>query len=108
MSLVPKDGKYFTEVDALTEETHDTLIPDGETWQLISFVGTAAFLDDTAACLIWDPDGVNTLLECTHGEKTSAIDEQLVGDGVKVIRISLQNDTNTARVLGCKWEGRRL
>jgi hypothetical protein len=108
MTMIPRDGKLYAEVDALSEETHDTVIPNGETWQLLSFVGSAAFLDDTAACLIWDPDGTPTILECTHGEKESKIDEQLTGDGVKILRISLQNDTNTARVLGCKWEGRNL
>ena len=102
--MTPQSAKLFLEVAALTEEILDTIIPDGETWQIREFSGTAAYLDDTAACLLWD----GTLLECTHGEKQSSIDEKLVGDGVKVLRISLQNDTNTARVLGATWEGRSI
>jgi hypothetical protein len=106
--MVPKDGKLYVEVGALSEETHDTIIPNGETWQIREFTGTAAFLDDTASCIIWDPAGVNQILDCTHGEKQSFIDEVLTGDGVKVLRISLQNDTNTPRVLGGTWEGRSI
>ena len=108
MSMIPHDDRYYTEVAALTEETKDTIIPNGEVWQIREFAGTAAFLDDTAACLIWDPAGANELIDCTHGEKTSELDEKLTGDGIKVLRISWQNDTNTPRVLGGSWEGRRL
>jgi hypothetical protein len=108
MSMVPKEDKLFAEVAALSEETKDTIIPDGETWHLRAFVGSAAFIDDTAACIIWDPAGAAEILECTHGEKKSDMNDMLTGDGIKILRISLQNDTNTARVLGCKWEGRKL
>jgi hypothetical protein len=108
MSMTPHDDKLTMEVAALSEETSDTLIPNGEVWQIREFVGTAAYLDDTAACIIWDPAGTPEILDCTHGDKTADLDEQLTGDGVKVLRISLQNDTNTARVLSGKWEGRKL
>jgi hypothetical protein len=109
MSMEPKEDKLYVEVDALSEETKDTLIPNGETWQIKEFAGSAAFIDDTVSCIVWDPAGTPRILDCTHGEKkTGNLNEMLVGDGVKVLRISLQNDTNTARVLGCKWEGRKL
>lgn len=103
-----EDGRLFLDVAALSEEVADTVIPNGETWEVRRFQGIAAYLDDTAACLIWDPSGSNDLLGCTHGDTVLDFAFSCVGDGVKVLRISLQNDTNTARVLGAQWEARKL
>ena len=96
------------EVAALSEEIDDLIIPSGETWEVFAFTGAAAYLDDTAACLIWDPAGANKILACTHGDGTFEPIELVAGDGAKVLRISLQNDTNTARVLGGDWKARRV
>ena len=96
------------DVGALSEETADTLIPDGETWEVFTFRGAAAYLDDTAACLIWDPDGTPELLACTHGDGEFEPEFSCVGDGTKVLRISLTNDTNTGRVLSGEWKARKI
>jgi hypothetical protein len=96
------------EVAGLAEETADTVIPDGQVWEVFEFVGAAAYLDDTAACLIWDPAGSADLLACTHGDGTYEPEFACTGDGTKVLRISLQNDTNQPRVLSGSWKARRI
>jgi len=102
------NGKLVVDVAALSEEVADTVIPNGETWEVFNFRGAAAYLDDTAACLIWDPAGVPEILACTHGDGTFEPEFSCVGDGVKAIRISLQNDTNTGRVLSGEWKARKI
>ncbi len=102
------EGKLIMDVAALSEEVNDTIVPDGETWEIYEYVGAAAYLDDTASCLIWDATGTPEILECTHGDGNYEPEFQCVGDGVKVIRISLQNDTNTGRVMSGKWRARKI
>ena len=101
-----KGDQLFMDVEGLTEETSDLVVPDGETWDIRHFSGSAAYLEDTTVCIVWDPAGTPQILDCTHGDKSGPVSFQAVGDGVKVIRISLQNDSNIPRVLGAAWEGR--
>jgi hypothetical protein len=101
-------GKLALDVGALSEEVDDTIIPDGETWEVFEFQGVASYLDDTASCLVWDATGTPELLECTHGDGSFEPEFSCVGDGVKVLRISLQNDTNTGRVMSGKWKARKI
>jgi hypothetical protein len=96
--------RLAVDVAALSEEVADTVIPDGETWEVFQFKGAAAYLDDTAACLLWD----GVLLSCTHGDAEFEPEQTCTGDGVKILRISLQNDTNTARVLSGEWRARKI
>jgi hypothetical protein len=105
--MVIKD-KLALDVGALSEEVADTVIPNGETWEVFQFKGAAAYIDDTAACLLWDATGSPVLLACTHGDAEFEPEFSCVGDGAKVLRISLLNDTNTARVLSGEWQARRI
>jgi hypothetical protein len=101
----PEDN-FYLEVASESEEFSDTIIPDGDTWEIEEFRGNAAYLDDTVVSLIWDPAGANDLIACTHGDGTTSLDINFTGDGVKVLRLALTNDTLVARELGAIWEGR--
>jgi len=102
------NNKLAIDVEGLSEEVADTVIPNGETWEIFNFKGAAAYLDDTAACLVWDPDGTPVVLACTHGDGDFEPEFSCAGDGVKVLRISLQNDTNTIRTLYGAWMARKI
>jgi hypothetical protein len=101
-------GKLTLDVASLSEEVGDTVVPPGETWEVQKFQGAAAYLDDTASCLIWDAEGTPEILACTHGDAKFEPEFLCVGDGTKILRISLQNDTNTGRVLSGKWEAKKI
>lgn len=105
MPARPADS-FYIEVASESEEFSDTIIPDGDTWEIEEFKGAAAYLDDTVVALIWDPAGANDLLACTHGDGATDLDISLTGDGVKVLRLALTNDTLVARELGATWQGR--
>lgn len=96
------------DVTSLAEETSDTLVPNGETWQIRRFLGSAAYLPDAVVSIIWDPDGTPEILDLTHGDKDADVGVDITGDGIKVLRISLLNDTNTTQILGAHWEGKKI
>ncbi|MEE9358889.1 MAG: hypothetical protein V3U85_00245 [Hyphomicrobium sp.] len=107
MSTVKTDS-LFADVAAESEQTKDVIVPNGETWRIRQFDGAAAHLDDTVVCIVWDPAGTNEIFACTHGDSHMLLDEPVVGNGVKVIRISLQNDTLVPRVMGVRWEAKKV
>ncbi len=104
----PTMGNLAQEVAATDEAISDTVIPDGETWEITRFAGSAAYLDDTIVCLVWDRGGGGEeIITCTHGDQNLAYNEESVqrtGDGVKKLAIVLTNDTGVARIMSGCWE----
>ena len=98
-------GELRAVVSPLTSESFDQIIPSGETWCIRSFIGSAAYLDDTTAALVWDPAGAYEILASTHGDAAADLERNLTGDGVKTLSIILTNDTNTPHLLGASWKG---
>lgn len=98
----------FSDVPALDEVVDDFVIPNGELWEIRKFQGSASYLDDTAVSLVWDPAGAAEILACTHGDSSYNLGAQVTGDGTKVLRLVLSNDTNVARIMGGAWEARKL
>ena len=105
--MIQSDTLY-KDVAGLSEVTTDIVVPNGEIWLIHKFTGAASSHDDTAVCVIWDPAGVNEIVTCTHGDATHDINKKVTGDGVKVIRLRLTNDTSSARIIGGSWEAKVL
>lgn len=110
VSQYQQTDSYYVEVAALTEVSSDTVVPNGETWEVMLFDGSAAYLDDTTVSIVWDYGGAGeTILAATHGDvQDRTIVEQVTGDGVKKLSIVLTNDTSAARVLGAHWEAQKV
>ncbi len=106
----PVSDTLSKDVAAAGEEISDTVIPDGETWELTRFSGGAAYLDDTIVCLVWDRGGGGEeILACTHGDQNQPlVIDPLVGDGTKKLAIVLTNDTESSRIMTGAWEGINL
>jgi hypothetical protein len=96
---VDKSKRLSGDVAGLDEITDDQIPAAGKVWRIERFVGAGAYLDDTIVCLIWDADGTPDILDCTHGDATHDLDIRITGDGVKVLRLALQNDTNDAHIM---------
>ncbi len=88
------------------EITSEIVIPDGEIWHIRHFQGSAAYLSDTVVCLIWDRgEAGEIILGATHGDADIQVDQELVGDGVKVIVIVIDNGSPKLQTMGVSWDG---
>lgn len=95
---------HFASVPGGTSVNSETLVPDGETWEISEFVGSAAYVDNAEVKLCWGAE----LLASTHGDARIELDRQIVGDGVTKLCIVLDNAAANARSLGGQWRGRKV
>lgn len=99
-----RTDSHYQSVPAMTVVHHDTVIPAGETWRVIRFVGNAVYTMDAEVSLVWDPDGENTTLASTHGDASVPLDKVCVGNGSKKLRLALDNSATGEHTLGGAWE----
>lgn len=96
---------FFKAVSSYDEEHSDTVVPSGKTWLVVAFTGCAAQVPGTIVKLIWDPAGSTPeILAATHGDVSMILNRQITGDGTKVLRLQLENDTGGTETLGGQWE----
>lgn len=95
---------YFTSVASYDSEQSDTVVPNGETWLIVGFTGSAAQVPGTVVKLIWDPAGANETIAATHGDVSMVLAKPVTGDGSKKVRILLENDTGNVETIGGQWE----
>jgi hypothetical protein len=87
-------------------ETQDYIPANGETVLFINLGVSSSAIPDTLVCIIWDPDGDNEIIVSSYGEVYQTnVEVQKVGDGVKKVRICLQNDLTEPAYLGAFWQG---
>ena len=107
-ALLKLNDSLFASVASYDEETSETVVPNGETWIVRAFAGSASRLDDNVASLVWDYGGAGeTILAATHGDAVIHLAETITGDGSKILAIVLTNDTGAARVMGGQWQAER-
>ena len=80
-------------VTANTEDYDPVVIPNGETWHIESFMGSANPYNDTHVALIWDYQGTKTIKALAYNTAKFRIDEQVTGDGSKELALVLVNDS---------------
>jgi hypothetical protein len=96
---------HYASVPAMTIEVEDQVIPDGEIWLVIRFVGNAVYAQDAEVSLVWDRGGAaEKLIASTHGDADIPLAVPLVGDGVKKLAIVLDNSPTAEHTLGGVWE----
>jgi hypothetical protein len=101
----PHADLLWTEVGPTGVASKEQVVPNNETWEIIHFIGAAAFLDDTEVRIVWDYGGAGeTILALTHGDLNTSLSMKVTGDGVKKIALVAINDTLTTRALGGSYE----
>lgn len=101
--------RFYKDVAAYDDAQSDTVVPDGETWEVVRFHGNGAYLDDTAAELWWDKGGSEeALLAATHGDADMLVEAMVTGNGTRKLSIILTNDTSSAHVLGGRWDANEV
>jgi len=95
---------YYKEVSSNTEDSQEFVIPDGETWEITRWNGSANAYRETHVCVIWDYDGTQELIAITYNSEKRDILRTFTGDGTKKMAIVLVNDSPNAERLGAEFD----
>ena len=107
--MLDKSESLYMEVPPRHIEVRAQIPPKGATLEIVQFAGCAAYTGQTTVKLIWDHGGESEeILAAAHGDATFAMVRQLTGDGQKKLALVLENRTDTACLLGGRYEAREL
>jgi hypothetical protein len=99
------ENRFYREVAGNATLEDDYVIADGETLHLNEIGGNAAGIEDTLVKLVWDPVGENKTLLTTHGDTVQNAIGEYTGNGVKIIRTVLVNNSSLPQSLGAYFMG---
>ena len=97
-----KSGEYWQTVAANDVDDKVWVVPDGETWILQEVDGSGAG-QNAIVCILWDGD----ILFCTISSLIMSFDRKLVGDGIKELKIVLDNGTDSSQPMGIRFNARK-
>jgi len=99
--------RYYANVSAASNSTNDYTIPNGDRLVITKIIGNASASCCAKCELIWDATGTPEILMSTHGDTLHEFKDglELIGDGSKVLRIKLTNDSDTSETMGVYYEG---
>ncbi len=107
--MIDRSDSHYETVGALGRVVKDQVPANGKTWEIVRFVGSAAYLATTAVKLVWDFGGAGEeVIAATHGDANLELVRQVVGDGAKKLSLVLENDAPSAQILGARYEAREL
>ena len=107
--LIPSgsiERRKYNSVAAFSSIILDYIVTNLKTLSLFQFGGNGAKSADIKVEIIWDALGTPDNLFSTHDAQTEYTLEKLIGDGVKVLRIKLTNDSAQSETMGAYWIGK--
>jgi hypothetical protein len=107
--MIDRNDGLYESVAALGRVIKDQVPSSGKTWEIVRFVGSAAYSPDASVKLVWDLGGASEeVIASTHGDANVELVRQVAGDGTKKLALVIENDSLAARVLGGRYEAREL
>ncbi len=107
--MIDRSDSIYETVSALGRVVKDQVPANGKTWEIVRFIGSAAYLAVTTVKLVWDFGGAGEeVIASTHGDANLELVRQVVGDGAKKLALILENDGVSAELLGGRYESREL
>lgn len=107
--MIERSASFYENVPALGQVVTDQVPAAGKTWEVVRFVGSAAYLAETSVKLVWDFGGAGEeVLASTHGDANIELVRQVVGDGTKKLALVLVNASLSGQALGARYEAREL
>ena len=93
--------RKYQSVAPFSQAQHDHVIPAGQVLFLNEIGGSSIPSDINAkVTIVFDPVGTTEMLLATGAEARQSTTKRFDGDGIKVIRILLDNQTATAKIMG--------
>ena len=102
MSRYAINERFYRNVSASTTETSDYTPANGEKILVIRAGANCADTPDTNICIVWDPGGAQQeiIMSCYRDVNHEDIAKEYTGDGTRVLRIQLVNDTAESSYMG--------
>lgn len=101
-----KNERFYKQVPASSSEQYDYVPANGEKLRIINVGVSSSSIPDTTACIAWDAAGTPDIIISSYGEaKHQDIIKDVVGDGIKILRINLTNDLTEPTYMGGFWQG---
>ena len=94
------EKRLYKLVAANTEESLDYVPANGEIFYPEIMGGDAPMDGQSKVVISWDADGAEEILFCTYESSRSESSSDLLGNGSKVFRILLVNNTSESKELG--------
>ena len=99
--------RKYESIESLSSVNRDYTIPSGK--QLIlREIGGNGFGAGTSVSIVWDPDGDHEIILVTEGDCMQSSSKAMTGDGSRVVRITLSNQTLATKDLGAYFIGWEL
>lgn len=99
--MICVEKREYHSVPASESLGYDYVVPDGKILYLETLGANSASGTNTSVQVIWDPDGENDILMVDYNSIVQQTSVQLLGDGVKVLRILLiNNNANADETMG--------
>ena len=100
------ENRYYKQVAGNDTEQSDWVIPSGKKFYMTQIGGDSCYHTDVKVEIIWDATGTPEILFSTHGDNIVPVaNREFIGDGSKVIRILLTNDTEASQTIGAFYLG---
>lgn len=107
--MLDKSASHYVQVSPGQVEVKEQIPPEGVIWELVQFTGCAAYTGHTTVKLVWDYGGESEeILAAVHGDGTFSMVRQVTGDGRMKLALVLENRTDSACLLGGRYEAREL
>lgn len=98
--------RFYKLVPANNSESQDVIPTDGQKIQIVNMGISSSSSPDTVGCIVWDAEGDPEVLISSHSEIVhSNVNIEIIGNGVKKLRIHLSNDLSEDTYMGGFWEG---
>lgn len=101
------EDRYYYQVSSSVYENSEYTVPNGGKLTIYEVGGNAARSSDVHIQICWNPGGGDQLcLFATHGDDKQHVNiGPFTGDGTKVVRIMLNNDSSQTETIGGWWKG---
>ena len=101
-----KSKVLYSTVNGNSVDTFDfPIIPNGEHWCLLSFGACDINLGDNKSSvysLLWDNEPIRGgIISLTGSTYEIQINKEIIGDGIKTLKIRRENKSNSAKQLPC-------
>lgn len=94
------EHRFYKSVAPYTTDSLDYTPANNEVVYPEVLGGDSPLSPDARVVIVWDPTGVNKIIFCTYMSASTLSYEALIGDGVKVLRINLINNTSDTKEMG--------